>query len=104
MKINVPQSPLLAHRFRWRGVAACRLTGAERKFAAGRQLGGLRPRTFVSHGANSVRPLDFDGNLFASKPSKETERRAPIRGVWGQCRTYPLHGRTPTYDTPRARG
>jgi hypothetical protein len=33
--------PLLAHRLRSRGVAACRLTGTNRKFVAGRQLGGL---------------------------------------------------------------
>jgi len=27
--------PHMAHRFRWRGVAACRFTGADPKFAAG---------------------------------------------------------------------
>jgi hypothetical protein len=30
----------VAHRFRWRVVAACRLTRADRTFAAGRQFDG----------------------------------------------------------------
>lgn len=39
--LSSPASIFRSWRFRWRGVAACQLTSADRKFAARRQFGGL---------------------------------------------------------------